>query len=606
MNNNTIELILGISIGSIFCKVSILARLTYNYVNRQTNYFYYFFLAFFLIGIPKLYGQKFEENDSLRNAQYIKLYEQAVTENNETLRLRYLDSIKKYAEQSSSPFLKLNAIICEIDQAAYQNDSTLIFKLYNRATLLINKNNIPYRDPLSLKLELQHSKNKLRFTNLPADSVLKDFHRVYEEAYAAKNYTIATEAIGRIALLYRNKKELGKAITHNQIEVEIALKTGDSIEIAASRITELDLSYQLLPRPITSDLIAPLIKKGLALDTYLQEKGLLHWHPFSQLYLAKFYIHDRSYDKSNAILLNISDTEDIRIVFSKYEHLSEIARATNNLEDYRKYISKFKFYAYKTQRPFVALNANNYLLDYAIKTNQKDSAKHYAKRLEFNLKQVDTAQYLDYIYTAYNTLSTYYTDFNLDEERKYKEYTNATSKQIINNQKKALTEILHFKDERNQLQVENQKLFDSLSFSQKNFFIFLTIILLLSVSVFIVLNRNKKYKELVTIIEEEKNMIAEKVARKNIVLNNKTTLYLDEIKYIKSDRNYVEFHVNGKNIIDRNKLSTVMKELPPNFIKVHRSYIINKNFIKSQTSTVITLDPNIEIPLSRSYKGKIN
>ena len=116
------------------------------------------------------------------------------------------------------------------------------------------------------------------------------------------------------------------------------------------------------------------------------------------------------------------------------------------MEDYRKHVSKFKFYAYQTQRPFVALNANNYLLDYAIKTKQKDSAKHYAKQLELNLKQVDTAQYLDYIYTTYNTLSTYYTGFNLDAERKYKAYTNATNKQIINNQKKALTEILHFKD----------------------------------------------------------------------------------------------------------------------------------------------------------------
>lgn len=80
---------------------------------------------------------------------------------------------------------------------------------------------------------------------------------------------------------------------------------------------------------------------------------------------------------------------------------------------------------------------------------------------------------------------------------------------------------------------------------------------------------------------------------------------MDEIKYLKVARNYVEFHVNGKNIIDINKLSSVMKLLPPNFVKVHRSYIINKNFIKSRTSTIITLDPNIEIPLSRSYKGKL-
>ena len=131
------------------------------------------------------------------------------------------------------------------------------------------------------------------------------------------------------------------------------------------------------------------------------------------------------------------------------------------------------------------------------------------------------------------------------------------------------------------------------------------IVLLLSISVFIVLNRNKKYKELVTIIEEEKHIIAEKVTRKNLVLNNKLTVYLDEVKYLKSDRNYVEFYVDDKYIVDRNKLSSVMKLLPPNFIRVHRSYIINKNFIKSRTSTIITLVPNIEIPLSRLYKEKV-
>ena len=293
---------------------------------------------------------------------------------------------------------------------------------------------------------------------------------MYEEAYAAKNYEIATEAIGRIALLYRNKKELGKAITHNQIEIELAEKTGDSIEIAASRISELDLSYQLLPRPITSEEIAPLIEKGIALESYMQENRLLNWRPFSQLYLAKFYIHDRSYDKSKAILLSIPDTEEARIVFSKYEHLCEIAKTTNNLEDYRKYVSKFKFYAYQTQRAFVALNANNYLLDYAIKTKQKDSAKHYAKQLELNLKQVDTTQFLDYIYTTYNTLSAYYAKLDLEAERKYSAYTNATSKQIINNQKKALTEILHFKNERNELQIENKELFRFFVFYSKELF----------------------------------------------------------------------------------------------------------------------------------------
>ena len=48
-----------------------------------------------------------------------------------------------------------------------------------------------------------------------------------------------------------------------------------------------------------------------------------------------------------------------------------------------------------------------------------------------------------------------------------------------------------------------------------------------------------------------------------------------------------------------------MAQLPPNFIQVHRSYVINKNFIKSSTGTHVILIPEIEVPLSRTFKSKL-
>lgn len=115
------------------------------------------------------------------------------------------------------------------------------------------------------------------------------------------------------------------------------------------------------------------------------------------------------------------------------------------------------------------------------------------------------------------------------------------------------------------------------------------------------LNSQKRLKQ----VELEKDEISRKVEQKALVLNNKSKVYLDKLKYIKSDGNYLEFVIDNKTIIDRNRLKDILKDLPPNFVRVHRSYVINKNFIESLNSTTVFLSPNFEIPLSRTFKSNI-
>ncbi|MDG5491042.1 LytTR family transcriptional regulator [Psychroserpens sp. SPM9] len=105
--------------------------------------------------------------------------------------------------------------------------------------------------------------------------------------------------------------------------------------------------------------------------------------------------------------------------------------------------------------------------------------------------------------------------------------------------------------------------------------------------------------------EYEKEQIAKKVEEIAVILNNKSKVYLDQLKYIKSDGNYLEFVTDDKTIIDRNKLKDILNTLPPNFVRVHRSYVINKNFIDALNSKSLFLKPNIEIPVSRTYKANI-
>ena len=112
----------------------------------------------------------------------------------------------------------------------------------------------------------------------------------------------------------------------------------------------------------------------------------------------------------------------------------------------------------------------------------------------------------------------------------------------------------------------------------------------------------KKVKQ----IEQEKEVIAKKVEEKFMVLNNKTKVYFKDLKYIKAAGNYLEFYTDDKTIIDRNKLKVIEVELPPNFIRTHRSYVVNKNYILSANSTSVIIKPNIETPLSRTFKGSLS
>jgi len=116
---------------------------------------------------------------------------------------------------------------------------------------------------------------------------------------------------------------------------------------------------------------------------------------------------------------------------------------------------------------------------------------------------------------------------------------------------------------------------------------------------------------IVSILKEKKNLLEtvehqkEQNLTKFIILNNKEKIYLENLKHIKSDGNYLEFYLDKRKVIDRNRLKLIKEMLPTNFIQIHRSYIVNKNFIKSTNSSLVIILPDIEIPISRKYKNNI-
>tara|TARA_R110000744_G_scaffold136391_2_gene246305 strand:+ start:708 stop:1382 length:675 start_codon:yes stop_codon:yes gene_type:complete len=75
----------------------------------------------------------------------------------------------------------------------------------------------------------------------------------------------------------------------------------------------------------------------------------------------------------------------------------------------------------------------------------------------------------------------------------------------------------------------------------------------------------------------------------------------EDILYVVSDSEYVTFHMGDKKIISNQRLKTLEQELPSSlFMRVHRSYIVNKNSVTGLKGRDLLLSEVI-IPVSDSY-----
>ncbi|WP_434036079.1 LytR/AlgR family response regulator transcription factor [Formosa sp. 4Alg 33] len=76
---------------------------------------------------------------------------------------------------------------------------------------------------------------------------------------------------------------------------------------------------------------------------------------------------------------------------------------------------------------------------------------------------------------------------------------------------------------------------------------------------------------------------------------------LTDINYIESDSEYVVFHLNNRKIMSYQTLKSLQKSLPEAlFIRVHRSYIVNKLQVTGLKGRDLLLS-EVNIPVSDSY-----
>ena len=89
---------------------------------------------------------------------------------------------------------------------------------------------------------------------------------------------------------------------------------------------------------------------------------------------------------------------------------------------------------------------------------------------------------------------------------------------------------------------------------------------------------------------------------KGILIQNKNcyqTIKLEEIYYCEVMNRKLYLHLQHDVIEYYGKLQEIQKQLDKRFLKCHRSYIVNMDYIKKYESPIITMQNGEKVPVSR-------
>ncbi len=121
-------------------------------------------------------------------------------------------------------------------------------------------------------------------------------------------------------------------------------------------------------------------------------------------------------------------------------------------------------------------------------------------------------------------------------------------------------------------------------------------------SFILILNQLKENKVLINqLIEEQKQNKAEFL---ELISNRKSAkIPLNKIIYIESLADYIQVHIENENpISSKEKISKVAERLPNYFLRIHRSFVVNGNFIKKHSYTEIDIGIKI-LNVGRTYQN---
>ena len=86
--------------------------------------------------------------------------------------------------------------------------------------------------------------------------------------------------------------------------------------------------------------------------------------------------------------------------------------------------------------------------------------------------------------------------------------------------------------------------------------------------------------------------------------NRRTSrIEFENLLYVESMADYIKIHLaDGGEVVSKEKISHLENELPDTFLRIHRSFIVNKSKISSYNREELQIG-EIELPVSRSYRS---
>ena len=99
-------------------------------------------------------------------------------------------------------------------------------------------------------------------------------------------------------------------------------------------------------------------------------------------------------------------------------------------------------------------------------------------------------------------------------------------------------------------------------------------------------------------LKNAQNEIIVRVDRKNC------PVVLDQIRYVESLADYVKIHTNETVLITKEKISELQDKLPDSFIRIHRSFLVNRSHISKYGREEIEIGP-ATLPISRTYRKSV-
>ncbi len=538
-----------------------------------------------------------------------------------------------------------------------QNDIELIDKYKKKCRE--NSNNADslfYYSTLLLKIKDSSAQYEGYFAkayayrnNLKTDSAIVNFQKALEFAKLkqsksrairmslitaindGKNDLALNYADQMFKLAHENNDSLLLAHAYNQRGI-IFKEKGD-LELAIKDYVNSSLIYENLKNP---GIVNAHTNIAIAYDIIGQDSVSLKW--FKKAYqeantyqvtglkiratnnIANHYKTLKQYDSSRVYYNKLLKIEDELNTYYKtllYQSLSELSIYDKDFNKARKYLNLAKPLIVK------GTNIERKIQIYSVSSKLESAVKSYDK----SIIQLDSAILLAQNFKLPNRLFPLYLrkaeiHKNLEQYQsaiEYYEKYNAIKDSL--EQYKELSVIqeniakyeLKSREKTLKTYIENEKQLKS------NLFIVgsISFVLLLGTIIFYWRYRVAKTKQK-TIeknikssndkLEKLQQKLTSQKLDRNIKLKNNQLINCDELLFIKSDGHYLSIHIENRKtpIVIRQKLSELLSQLKDfEFIRVHRSYIVNTQKIVHIKYDALVIKPDIEIPFSRTYRLKL-